>query len=168
MWNADRLDCDRSGRVDSRDAPDPARAVIAEDIPSLQRRDCRSAIDITADDRAITAPVSVVDPRPSELARGTQLRWDSAVMACRARLIDAPAEVQQRIASADHVDLLKTGETDIADPDIAIRPIDREPPRVAKTHSQRVPAGRRGVDVYRQELRVRDLRVLAVPIGVAF
>src|SRR6266702_1209698 len=122
------------------EAPDPAVAEVAEDVAAPRRRHGRAAVDVAARDRARTAVVRVDPGREDELARAPERIGaveDGAPLVAVPAVVGQPADLRLRA----EVDLLPGALADVGDPEVAGRPVEREPPRVAEPVADRLPRG---------------------------
>src|SRR5215216_994760 len=103
---------------------DPAAAEVAEDVAAVQRRDGAVA-DHDARDRAVAVAVEALHHRAHVAGGGLAGRVAAAA------LEGAPAEVPAA-AGAHEVDLLDLVLADVADRQVAVAAVEREPPRVAQ------------------------------------
>ena len=81
----------------------------------------------------------------------------------------APAVVREHadLRLRAEVDLLVLGRADVADPEVARLPVEREPPRVAEPHPDRLPPRARAVRREPQQLAERAAEVLRVVLRIA-
>ena len=161
-WVGDRRAALRSGL----EAPDRPGAVVAEEVAAAQRGNARAAVDIAADDGADRAAVRVrpdrIDQRP--LLRQLDLRVvDHRAFETAPAVVREHADLRQRA----EVDLLVLGRADVADPEVARLPVEREPPRVAESHPDRLPPRARAVRRDPQQLAQRAAEVLRVVLRIA-
>ncbi len=106
--------------------PEPARAVIREDIPARERRLRVAAVDVPAGHGAALAVVVLRDRFREAL--GVAGRVAEAVEALR----HVPAVVEAADPGPGDVDLLPFALPHIADPEIARAAVEADPPRVAQ------------------------------------
>ena len=140
-------------------APDDAAAVVAVDVAAAHRG-VRAAVDVAAGDRAAVA-VAVLRHRHHELADAERL-----VLESRAPLVDVPAVVlEARTGSGLVVDLLDIALADVADVEVAVRPVEREAPGVAEAECFDLDALRGDVD--REQLAEERAHVLRPVLGIA-
>ena len=143
-----------------------AGAVVAVEVPAAHRRNGRAAVDVAADDGADRAVCDVRPHRTDEHALLRQL--DLRVVDHRA-FEAAPAVVREhrRPSPRPEVDLLVLGRADVADPEVARLPVEREPPRVAEPEPDRLPRRARAVRRDPQQLAERAAEILRVVLRVA-
>ncbi len=119
----------RGRRPGGVDDPHVARALVGVEVAAVQGRLVRIASDIAAHDRAAEVVIVLGD------------RQDEPVLAAAVGPVavpafhHVPAEVGGRrdgIRRPDHVHLLPGVLADVADPQVACRPIEREAPGVAE------------------------------------
>ena len=120
--------------------PQRARAEVAVDVAAAELRQRRAGVDDAARHRAALG-VRVLRDGPDQLAAVVEL----VVAHALAALEGAPAEVLGRLVGLEQhaVDLLDGVLADVADPQLAERGVEGEPPRVAQAGEHDVPAGLR-------------------------
>ena len=143
--------------------PHRARAEVRVQVVAAEGDD-RAAVDVAAGDGAVAAGVVRVgahrEPQVAAVDRLALVDGESLVV--------APAEARpRRRAVRDPVDLLVAALADVADVEVAVRPVEREAPRVAQP--ERVDPGRRRepADVHPQDLAEPRVRVECPLLGVA-
>src|SRR3954471_15171121 len=145
-----------------REAPDRAGAVVAEHIATSHRRHRGAAVDVAAGDRAALT-VRIDELRQDEIA----LAHERLVRVVgRLALEPAPAVVRKRgdPRRRTEVDFLPRALADVPDPEVAVRPVERKAPRVAKAEADDLPRGSPARRIDAQQLAEAALQILrAVP-----